>query len=136
MKKIIVFIIFFLFACANPAPNFSPGGNKLPDGTVGQAYFSEVEITNAVVFKENVGVNISPMDSGLRWKPEVITLEREGQKKEEEDYHHIIISGKPKKTGEILIHINGYTMGTSTPGRKIDKVYRIKINRAGDNIMH
>ena len=92
---------------------------------------AEVEITNAVLFKDNIGVDISPMKSGLRWKPEVIILKKGGQEREEEDYHHIIISGKPKEIGEILIHINGYSMGTSTPGRKIDKVYIIKINNDG-----
>jgi hypothetical protein len=131
VEKIIVFIIFFVSACANPAPDFSPSGNKLPDGIVGQTYLAEVEITNAVLFKENIGVDISPMKSGLRWKPEMITLKRGGQEREEEDYHHIIIGGKPKEIGEILIHINGYSMGTSTPGSKIDKIYIIKINGSG-----
>lgn len=131
MEKIIVFMIFFVSACANPAPNFSPRGNELPDGIVGQPYLAEVEITNAVLFKENIGVDISPINSGLIWKPEVITLKRGGREREEEDYHHIIISGKPKESGEILIHINGHSMGTSTPGRKIDKLYIIKINNSG-----
>jgi len=128
VKKAITFIFLFISACANHAPNFSPRGNKLPDGVVGQVYFAEVEITNAILFKENIGVDISPAKSGLIWKPEVITLKRGGQEREEEDYHHIIISGRPKKIGEILVHINGYSMGTSIPGSEIDKVYIIRIN--------
>ncbi|EPJ7881637.1 hypothetical protein M8E06_001300 [Raoultella planticola] len=131
MKKIIVFIIFFVSDCANPAPNFSPRGNELPDGIVGQAYLAEVEITNAVLFKENIGVDILPINSGLIWNPEMITLKRGGREREVEDYYHIIISGKPQENGEILIHINGYSMGTSTPGRKIDKSYIIRINYSG-----
>ncbi|MGQ8777029.1 hypothetical protein ACUTQ5_22050 [Serratia sp. NA_112.1] len=131
MKKVITFIVLFISACANHVPNFSPAGNELPDGVVGQAYFAKVEITNAVLFKENIGVDISPVNSGLIWKPEVITLKRGGQEREEEDYHHIIISGRPKEMGEIMIHINGYSMGTSMPGSKIDKSYIVKINGGG-----
>ncbi|PKH22399.1 hypothetical protein CIG19_13950 [Enterobacterales bacterium CwR94] len=128
MKKIILFIVLLISACANPAPNFSPDGNSLPNGIVNQTYFSEVEITNAVLFKENIDVDILPPESGLKWSPEVITLKRGGQEREEADYHRIIISGTPKKIGEILIHINGYSMGTSRPGREIDKTYIIRIS--------
>lgn len=131
MRKILIFIMCFVSACANTAPNFSPKGYDLPDGIVDQVYLAEVEITNAVLFKENIDVDISPRDSGLKWKPEVNTLKRGGQEREEENFHHIIISGKPKEAGEILIHINGYSMGTSAPGSKIDKKYLIKIKRNG-----
>lgn len=125
----IIFLIFFVFSCANSAPTFTPRGDSLPDGVVGQAYLAKVEITNAVLFRENIGLDILPIESGLTWKPEVKTLKRRGEDREEEDYHHIIISGKPKDVGKVLIHINGYSMGTSTPGSKIDKVYAIKINK-------
>lgn len=136
MKKIIIFIIFFVSACANPAPNFTPKGSNLPDGVVWQDYLAEIEITNAVLFKKNIDVDISPIDSGLKWKPEVNTLKRGGREREEEDYHHIIISGKPKKIGEILIHIHGYSMGTSTPGSQIDKTYMIRIINYEDGIIY
>lgn len=90
--------------------------------------FFEVEITNVILFKENIGVEISPPDAGLGWNPKVTTLKRGGkEREEEEDYHYIIISGKPKKAGEISVHINGYSMGTMAPGSKIDKKYIIKI---------
>lgn len=131
MKKTIVSIIFFVSACSNPVATFSPSGSNLPDGVVGRAYFGEVEITNTIIFKENIGVDISPIGSGLKWKPEVNTLKKGEEEREEEDYHHIIISGKPKEAGNIHIHINGYSMGASTPGGKIDKVYIIKINDVG-----
>ncbi|MBM7354597.1 hypothetical protein [Lelliottia amnigena] len=131
MKKVIIFIVFFVFSCANSVPTFSPEGSDLPDGVMGRNYLAEVEITNAVLFKENVNVDISPIGSGLKWEPEVSILKRGGGERGEEDYHHIIISGKPKDAGEIVIHINGYSMGTSAPGRKIDKVYVIRINKDG-----
>ncbi|EPQ0972561.1 hypothetical protein NNU90_002750 [Citrobacter farmeri] len=127
MKKIIFFIIFLISACNSTAPNFLPVGNNLPDGIVGQDYLTEVEVTNVILFKDNVGVDISPPEAGLKWNPKVTTLKRGGAERVDEDYHYIIISGKPKKTGEILVHINGYSMGTMTPGSKIDKIYVIKI---------
>lgn len=127
MKKIIVFIIFFVSACGSSVPRFYPEGNELPAGYVSQNYFFEVEITNVILFKENIGVEISPPDAGLGWNPKVTTLKRGGKEREEEDYHYIIISGKPKKAGEISVHINGYSMGTMAPGSKIDKKYIIKI---------
>jgi len=95
---------------------------------VGRDYLAKVEVTNAVLFKENIDVDISPTLSGLKWMPAMNILKRRGGDGKEEDYHHIIISGKPKEAGEILIHINGYSMGTSKPGKKIDKTYVIQIN--------
>lgn len=130
MKKIIPFIIFLISSCGSAAPNVLPGGNNLPDGIVGQDYFTEVEITNAILFKENIGVNISPPNAGLKWSPKVTKLKRGGAERVDEDYHYIRISGKPKDVGEVLVHINGYSMGTMTPGSKIDKVYVIKIKAA------
>ncbi|MDF9719211.1 hypothetical protein P4S07_005365 [Serratia marcescens] len=127
MKNIIIFIIFLVSACNSAAPNFLPVGNNLPDGIVDQDYFTEVEITNVILFKENIGVDISPPEAGLKWNPKVTTLKRGGAERVEEDYHYIIISGKPKKAGEILVHINGYSMGIMAPGSKIDKTYVIKI---------
>ncbi|MBD8165656.1 hypothetical protein [Erwinia persicina] len=127
MKKIIPFIIFLISACSSTAPSFLPVGNNLPDGMVGQGYLTEIEVTNAILFKENVGVDISPPEAGLKWNPKVTKLKRGGAERVDEDYHCIIISGKPKEVGEILVHINGYSMGTTTPGSKIDKVYVIKI---------
>jgi|GEM_PF-3513524 len=127
MKNIIPFIILMISACSSTAPNFLPVGNNLPDGIVGQDYLTEVEITNVILFKENIGVDISPPEAGLKWNPKVTKLKRGGAERIEEDYHYIIISGKPKEVGEILIHINGFSMGTTTPGSKIDKAYVIKI---------
>ncbi|EKP1134210.1 TPA: hypothetical protein ACXE54_005981 [Klebsiella michiganensis] len=127
MKKIIPFIIFLISACGSTAPNFLPGGNNLPDGIVGQDYLTEIEITNVILFKENVGVNISPPNSGLKWNPKVTKLKRGGAERVDEDYHYIRISGKPKEVGEVLVHINGYSMGTTAPGSKIDKMYVIKV---------
>lgn len=127
MKKIILFIIFLISACNSAAPKFLPVGNNLPDGIVDQDYLTEVEVTNVILFKENVGVDISPPEAGLKWNPKVTTLKRGGAERVEEDYNYITISGKPKRTGEILVHINGYSKGTMTPGRKIDKIYVIKI---------
>ncbi|MNG62923.1 hypothetical protein D3C79_211340 [compost metagenome] len=109
-------------------PKFSPEGSELPEGYVGQNYSSEIEITNAILFKDNVGVIMSPSEAGLKWRPKVTTLKVGGREREEEDYHYIIINGRPKLAGDILIHINGYSIGTATPGGKIDKKYRIKIN--------
>lgn len=80
MKKIIPFIIFLISACGSAAPSFLPGGNNLPDGIVGQNYSAEVEITNVILFKENIGVSISPPDTGLTWNPKVTRLNRGGQK--------------------------------------------------------
>lgn len=71
MKMIIPFIIFLISACSSTAPNFLPVGNNLPDGIVGQDYLTEVEVTNAILFKENVGVDISPPEAGLKWNPKV-----------------------------------------------------------------
>ncbi|RJF58216.1 hypothetical protein D4100_05530 [Serratia inhibens] len=129
MKNIIPFILLLISACGSTAPSFLPGGNDLPDGIVGQDYLTEVEITNAILFKENIGVDISPPEAGLKWKPKVTTLKRGEAERVEEDYHHIIISGKPKEAGEVLVHINGYSMGTTTPGSKINKVYVIKMKK-------
>ncbi len=109
-------------------PKFSPEGSELPEGYVGQNYSSEIEITNAILFKDNIGVTISPPGVGLKWRPKVTVLKVGGREREEKDYHYIIIIGRPKLKGDILIHINGYSMGTATPGGKIDKKYKIKIN--------
>lgn len=125
MQKFIVFIIFFISACSNSTPRFYPEGHNLSEGFVGQNYFSLIEISNAVLFKENIGVDIVPMGTGLKWQPKMMTSESGGT---EEDYHYIIITGKPNKSGDILIHINGYSMGTAIAGSKIDKKYIIKVN--------
>lgn len=132
MKKIIPFVIFLISACGSTGPNFLPGGNNLPDGIIGQEYLTEVEITNVILFKENIGVNIFPPNVGLKWNPKVTKLKRGGVERVDEDYHYIRISGKPKEVGEVLIHINGCSMGTTTPGSKVDKVYTIKVKAAKD----
>lgn len=54
-------------------------------------------------------------------------VEKRGAERVDEDYHYIRISGKPKEVGEVLVHINGYSMGTTAPGSKIDKMYVIKV---------
>jgi hypothetical protein len=130
MEKIIPFIIFLISACSSTVPNFLPRGSNLPDGIVGQGYLTEVEITNVILFKESIGVNISPPNAGLKWNPKITKLKRGGAERVDEDYHYIRISGKPKEVGEVLVHINGYSMGTTTPGSKVDKVYVIKVKMA------
>lgn len=130
MKKTLPFIIFIISACGGNSPNFLPRGHVLPEGIVGQDYFTEVEITNAILFKDHIGVNISPPNAGLEWNPKVTKLKRGGTERVDEDYHYIRISGKPKEVGKVLVHINGYSMGTMIPGNKIDKVYIIKVKAA------
>ncbi|MEB7598491.1 hypothetical protein [Raoultella terrigena] len=95
-----------------------------------QDYLTEVEVTNVILFKKNIGVNISPPNAGLKWNPKVTKFTRGGAERAGEDYHCIRISGKPKEVGEVLVHINGYSMGTTAPGSKVDKVYVIKVKRA------
>ncbi|MCW1877815.1 hypothetical protein OMR58_25590 [Erwinia sp. INIA-01] len=102
-------------------PKFYPEGSELPEGYVGKNYSSEIEITNNILFKDNIGVTISPPGVGLKRMPKVNALKVGGREREEEDYHHIIIMGRTKLKLDILIHINGCSMGATTPGGEIDK---------------
>ncbi|WP_220250494.1 hypothetical protein, partial [Klebsiella pneumoniae] len=43
------------------------------------------------------------------------------------DYHRIIISGIPKKSGDYRVTVSGFTLGTMYSGKDFYKQYTIKI---------
>jgi len=74
-----------------------------------------------------VSVSITPNDSGLVWNPEETKYSFGGEDGVNKDYHRIIISGIPKKSGEYRATISGFALGTMYSGQDFYKQYTVKI---------
>lgn len=75
-----------------------------------------------------MSVSITPNGSGLIWSPEEIKYSFGGEDGVNKNYHRIIISGIPKKSGDYSVTVSGFTLGTMYSGKYFHKKYTVKIN--------
>ena len=94
---------------------------------VNHKYQDVIEIKGGAVNESSVSVSIIPIDSGLAWSPEDIKYSLGGEDGVNKDYHRIIISGIPKKSGDYRVTVSGFTLGTMYSGKDFYKQYTIKI---------
>ncbi|MEQ2027070.1 hypothetical protein ABLB84_15205 [Xenorhabdus szentirmaii] len=127
MRNILILFVFLLYGCGNPTPKVLPTSNFLPDAVVYEPYQTLITITGGALDESSVSVSIQPIDSGLTWSPKESIVQWEGKDEIRKDYHHINITGIPKKTELIKIEVSGFTFGTMYPGKSFDKIYTIKV---------
>lgn len=113
--------------CTGSHPTILPEKSDLKVATVNHKYQEVIEIKGGAVNESSVSVSISPNDSGLVWSPEEIKYSFGGGDGVNKDYHRIIISGIPKKSGEYRVTVSGFTLGTMHSGQDFYKQYTIKI---------
>ncbi|WP_338804410.1 hypothetical protein WDV76_02745 [Xenorhabdus griffiniae] len=127
MKKILIIFIFFLYGCGNPTPKILPKSEFLPDAVINEPYQASFTITGGALDETSVFVSIHPVDSGLKWSPKKDIFQWEGKEEITYDYHHINITGIPKKTELIKVKVGGFTFGTMYPGKEFNKTFTIKV---------
>jgi len=127
MKYFICILIFIVSGCSGTYPTILPGKNDLKVATVNHKYQDVIEIKGGAVNESSVSVSITPNDSGLAWNPEEIKYSFGGEDGVNKDYHRIIISGIPKKSGDYRVTVSGFTLGTMYSGKDFYKQYTIKI---------
>lgn len=114
-----------MVGCGNPTPKVTP--NKLPAGTYGAVYDTEINISGGYISDRSISIDITPTDSGLTWTPKISYLTFQGKTQKNEDYHTIRISGKPLVKSPIKIYIRGFTYGTMYPGKEFSKTYDVTV---------
>ncbi|HHG9494113.1 TPA: hypothetical protein ACPY0B_000087 [Citrobacter farmeri] len=127
MKYFICVLIFILSGCTGTHPTILPEKSDLKVATVNRKYQDIIEIKGGPVNESSVSVSITPNDSGLAWNPEETKYSFGGEDGVNKDYHRIIISGIPKKSGEYRVTVSGFTPGTMYSGKDFYKQYTIKI---------
>ncbi|WP_274711308.1 hypothetical protein [Xenorhabdus bovienii] len=127
MKKILIIFIFLLYGCGNPTPKVLPKSEFLPDAVINEPYQASITITGGALNEKSVWVKIHPTGSGLTWNPKDSSFLWGGKKEIRKDYHHINITGTPKKTELIKIEVVGFTLGTIYAGKEFNKNYTIKV---------
>ncbi len=129
MKFFIYTLILIVSGCTGSHPTILPEKNDLKVATVNHKYQDVIEIKDGAVNESSVSVSIIPNDSGLAWNPEEIKYSFGGEDGVNKDYHRIIISGIPKKTGNYSVTVSGFTLGTMYSGKDFYKQYTIKIKQ-------
>jgi len=127
MKYFICVLIIIVSGCSGTYPTILPEKNDLKVATVNLKYQDVIEIKGGAVNESSVSVSIIPNDSGLGWSPEEIKYSFGGEYGVNKDYHRIIISGTPKKSGNYRVTVSGFTLGTMYSGKDFYKQYTIKI---------
>ncbi|PKH22400.1 hypothetical protein CIG19_13955 [Enterobacterales bacterium CwR94] len=127
MKYLIYVLIFIASGCTGALPTVLPEKSVLKVATVNYYYQDIIEIKGGAVNESSVSVSITPNGSGLVWNPEEVKYAFGGKHELNKNYHRIIISGIPKKTGEYSVIVSGFTLGTMHSGKDIYKKYTIKI---------
>lgn len=103
--------------------------NDFKVATVNHKYPDIIKINGGAVNEPSVSVNITPNDSGLVWNPEEVKYDFGGEGEINKDYHRIIISGIPQKSGNYSVTVSGLTLGTMHSGKDFYKEYTIKIKQ-------
>lgn len=129
MKYLIFVLIFIVSGCASSRPAVLPEKSELTVATVNHKYRDVIEIKGGAVNESSVSVIIIPNDSGLAWSPEEIKYSFGGEDTVNKDYHRIIISGIPKKSGNYSVTVSGFTLGTMHSGKDFYKKYTINIKQ-------
>jgi hypothetical protein len=135
MKKIILLIFIILTSsCSTISVSVQPQEDYLPDAMVGKNYNATISIVGGpvIVSNEKKAANfviIEPTNSGIEWKPHKKNLVYSGKEESWDDYNHLLISGKPLRSGEIHVTVVGRVYGTMLSGSgKFQKKYTIKVN--------
>ncbi|MEE4412134.1 MULTISPECIES: hypothetical protein [unclassified Serratia (in: enterobacteria)] len=129
MKYLIFVLIFVVSGCASSSPTVLPEKSELTVATVNHKYRNIIEIKGRDVNESSVLVSITPNDSGLVWNPEEVKYSFGGEDGISKDYHRIIISGIPKKSGNYSVTVSGFTLGTMHSGKDFYKKYAIKVKQ-------
>ncbi|MCQ4104443.1 hypothetical protein NOG67_06310 [Erwinia persicina] len=127
MKYFICVLLVIVSGCSGTYPTILPEKNDLKVATVNHKYQDVIEIKGGAVNESSVLVSIIPNDSGLVWNPEEIKYSFGGENGVNKDYHRIITSGIPKKSGDYHVTVSGFTLGTMYSGKDFYKQYTIKI---------
>lgn len=127
MKYSICVFVFIVSGCSSINPTILPEKSDLKVATVNHKYQEVIEIKGGAVNESSVSVSIAPNDSGLAWSPEETKYSFGGEDGVNKDYHRIIISGIPKKSGDYRVTVSGFTLGTMYSGKDFYKQYTIKI---------
>lgn len=127
MKYFICVLIVIVSGCSSTHPTILPEKNDLKVATINHKYQEAIEIKGGAVNESSVSVSITPNDSGLSWDPEETKYSFGGENGVNKDYHRIIISGIPKKSGDYSVTVSGFTLGTMYSGKDFYKQYTIKI---------
>lgn len=116
-KKYILFLVFLIYVIGcSSSVNFIP--NELPTAIVGKPYYIEIQIQGGTpvasltwdVFPENNGLCIESIEKEGYWEKDFLR-----------------IHGSPTKATDMKITLNGFTYGTSLPGKKFKKIYLLKV---------
>lgn len=113
--------------CAGTHPTVLPEKNNLKVATVNHKYRDVIDLKGGAVNESSVSVSITPNGSGLVWDPEEVKYGFGGEDGINKDYHRIIITGIPKKSGDYSVTVSGFTLGTMHSGKDFYKKYKIKI---------
>ncbi|MGS2872266.1 hypothetical protein [Enterobacter huaxiensis] len=127
MKYLIFILILIVSGCTASRLTVLPEKNELTAAKVNYKYRDVIEIKGGAVNESSVSVIITPNDSGLVWNPEEIKYSFGGEDGLNKDYHRIIISGTPKKSGDYCVTVSGFTLDTMHFGQGFYKKYTIKI---------
>lgn len=127
MKNLICILILIVSGCTASRLTVLPEKNELTIATVNYKCRDIIEIKGEAVNEFSVSVSITPNGSGLVWNPEEIKYSFGGEDGVNKDYHRIIISGIPKKSGDYSVTVSGFTLGTMHSGQDFYKQYTIKI---------
>ncbi|MBJ8997838.1 MULTISPECIES: hypothetical protein [Citrobacter] len=106
-----------------------PEKSELTVATINNQYQEVIEIKGGAVNEFSISVTITPNGSGLAWSPEEIKYSFGGEDGVNKDYHRIIISGIPKKSGDYSVTVSGFTLGTIHSGKDFYKKYTITIKQ-------
>lgn len=129
MKYLIYILIFNVSGCTGSHPVVLPEKDELTIATINNQYQEVLEIKGGAVNESSVSVSITPADSGLTWNPEEIKYSFVGEGGVNKDYHRIIISGIPIKSGDYSVTVSGFTLGTIHSGKDFYKKYTITIKQ-------
>lgn len=129
MKYLICVLIIIVSGCTASRLAVLPEKNELTIAKVNYRYRDVIEIKGGAVNESSVSVSITPNGSGLVWNPEEIKYTFGGEDGVNKDYHRIIISGIPEKSGDYSVTVSGFTLGTMHSGQDFYKQYTIKIKQ-------
>jgi hypothetical protein len=110
-------------------PNNPARKKGLKVATVNHKCQDVIEIKGGAVNESSVSISINPNDSGLVWNPEEIKYSFGGEDGVNKDYHRIIISSIPKKSGNYSVTVSWFTLGTMHSGKDFYKKYTVKIKQ-------
>lgn len=129
MKYLLYVLLLIVSGCSGSAPMVLPDKNNLSTATVNHSYHEIIEVKGGGINESSISVSIVPKGSGLIWNPEEIKYSLNGEEGMNKNYHRIILSGIPKKSGEYSVVVSGFTLGTMYSGKDFYKKYTVKINR-------